>query len=257
MKKTLIYSALILLSLSISACGESKSNQPKSSEEEDPPIIDNSGFKNINDEEPFEIHTEAQKTFLEYDGSYAKMDKSLFPTGSDHLSDSLPITFTWKYELPEDKEVDHYSVIFGQKKDLSDGYKVEGDNQETISFNNPYLGKNYYQSYRPVGMMGINNDLYIFIDDNLDFFLENAERMQLKKAWQRYKEYVTESNTQYPFSMKNFKEELKNYYKEYAERRDGERKVYIGFIESKFQYEFGKEEEPDEEHSKYVIDFSQ
>ena len=145
MKKTLIYSALILLSLSISACGESKNDQPKSSEEEDPPIIDNSGFKNINDEEPFEIHTEAQKTFLEYDGSYAKMDKSLFPTGSDHLSDSLPITFTWNYELPEDKEVDHYSVIFGQKKDLSDGYKVEGDNQETISFNNPYLGKNYYQ----------------------------------------------------------------------------------------------------------------
>lgn len=119
------------------------------------------------------------------------------------------------------------------------------------------LGKNYYQSYKPVGMMGITNDFYNFIDDNLDFFLENAEKMQLKKAWQRYKEYVAESNTQYPFSMKNFKEELKNYYEDYAERKDGERKVYIGFIESKFQYEFGNEEEPEEEYSKYVIDFSQ
>ena len=156
MKKSLIYSALILLALSISACGgnnnEPKSSAPQeSSEEEDPPIIDNSGFKNINDEEPFEIHTEQQKKFLEYEGAYAKMcsisaDKAEYlPDGKSHLSDSLPITFTWNYELPEGKEVEKYSVIFGQKKDLSDGYKVDGGKEDAISFNNPYLGKNYYQ----------------------------------------------------------------------------------------------------------------
>ena len=156
MKKSLIYSALILLALSISACGgnnnEPKSSAPQeSSEEEDPPIIDNSGFKNINDEEPFEIHTEKQKKFLEYEGKYAKMcsisaDKAEYlPDGKSHLSDSLPITFTWNYELPEGKEIEKYSVIFGQKKDLSDGYKVDGGKEDTISFNNPYLGKNYYQ----------------------------------------------------------------------------------------------------------------
>ena len=158
MKKSLIYSALILFALSISACG-GNNNEPKSSgepisessEEEDPPIIDNSGFKNINDEEPFEIHTEQQKKFLEYEGAYAKMcsisaDKAEYlPDGKSHLSDSLPITFTWNYELPEGKEVEKYSVIFGQNKDLSDGYKVDGNNEETISFYNPYLGKNYYQ----------------------------------------------------------------------------------------------------------------
>ena len=157
MKKSLIYSALILLALSISACGHANTDIPmssapqESSEEEDPPIIDNSGFKNINDEEPFEIHTEQQKKFLEYEGKYAKMcsisaDKAEYlPDGKSHLSDSLPITFTWNYELPEGKEVEKYSVVFGQNKDLSDGYKVDGGKEDTISFNNPYLGRNYYQ----------------------------------------------------------------------------------------------------------------
>ena len=157
MKKKLLSTALIMLALTISACSptnsasskannEASSLEPTSSEEEDPPIIDNSGFKNINDEEPFEIHTEAQKEFLEYDGNYAKMPKSLFPDGTKHLSDSLPITLTWNYELPDGKELEKYSVIFGQKKDLSDGYKVDGGvDKDTISFNNPYLGKNYYQ----------------------------------------------------------------------------------------------------------------
>ena len=165
MKKKLFSSALIMLALSISSCANTPKNSSSktitptsqeqqvssSSEEEDPPIIDNSGFKNINDEEPFEIHTELQKKFLEYDGVYAKMcsisaDKAEYlPDGTKHLSDSLPVTLTWNYELPEGKEVEKYSVVFGQKKDLSDGYKVDGGTEDTISFYNPYLGKNYYQ----------------------------------------------------------------------------------------------------------------
>ena len=158
MKKKIISSALIMLALTISACSSSaKSSENKplpptpssdqsSSEEEDPPIIDNSGFKGINDEEPFEIHTEAQKEFLEYEGNYTKMPATEFPDGTKHLSDSLPITLTWNYELPDGKELEKYSVIYGQKKDLSDGYKVDGGvSEDTISFYNPYLGKNYYQ----------------------------------------------------------------------------------------------------------------
>ena len=153
MNKKFLFSGFILLVLTFSACSApdaSKSNAPTegsstSEESNEPPIIDNSGFKNINEDEPFEIHTEAQKTFLEYDGSYAKMPKDLFPTGEEHLSDSLPITLTWNYELPEDKEVEKFSVIYGQEKDLSDGYRVDGNNEETISFYNPYLGRNYYK----------------------------------------------------------------------------------------------------------------
>ena len=149
MKKFLLISAALLLTSGLSGCsGSIKLPTPpyiieSSSQEE--VIIDNSGFKNINDEEPFEIHTELQKAFLEYDGQYGKCPADLYPDGTAHLSDSLPITLTWNYELPEGKEVDHYSVIYGQKRDLSDGYRVEGNDEETISFNNAFLGRNYYQ----------------------------------------------------------------------------------------------------------------
>ena len=139
MKKTLISSILILLVLSVTGCNNKQSD-------EDAPIIDNSGFKNINENELFEIHTDAQKTFLEYEGSYAKMPKSMFPDGSKHLSDSKPITLTWNYEAQDGKEVEKYSVIYGQNKDLSDGYRVDGSaEKDEISFYNPYLGRNYYQ----------------------------------------------------------------------------------------------------------------
>ena len=155
MKKSLISSALVLFALTIAACSSNNNNHEKSSEQpaesSEEIIIDNSGFKNINDTEPFEIHTEQQKKFLEYTGAYAKMcsisadKKEYLPDGKSHLSDSLPITLTWNYELPEGKEVEKYSVVFGQNKDLSDGYKVDGGKEDTISFNNPYLGRNYYQ----------------------------------------------------------------------------------------------------------------
>ena len=159
MKNKLLSSVLLMLALTISACSSNKSSnvpqqsvepnssESSSSEEEDPPIIDNSGFKNINDEEPFDIHTSVQKAFLEYDGNYTKMPTTAYPDGTAHLSDSLPITLTWTYELPEGKELAKYSVIYGQEKDLSDGYRVDKTDidVDNISFNNPYLGKNYYQ----------------------------------------------------------------------------------------------------------------
>ena len=120
--------------------------KPNSEQSGEPPIIDNSGFKNINEDDEFEIHTDAQKAFLEYEGSYAKMDKSLFPDGKSHLSDSKPITLTWNYEAKDGKEVEKYSVIYGQNKDLSDGYRVDANaEKDEISFYNPYLGRNYYQ----------------------------------------------------------------------------------------------------------------
>ena len=144
MNKSIINSVLLLFALTITACG---SNKP--SEEVPPEILDNSGFKNVNNMDEFEIHTEKQLEFLYYDGSYAKMDKSLFPDGKSHLSDSLPVTLTWNYELPEaneGKEVEKYSVIYGQEKDLSDGYRIDSSaEKDEISLINPYLGANYYK----------------------------------------------------------------------------------------------------------------
>ena len=116
------------------------------------------------------------------------------------------------------------------------------------------LGSGYYDTYKPINMMGITNDFYNFMEDNLDFFVEHKDRMQVNRAWQKYKDYVIEANIQYPFTRKAFKEEIKNYFDEYAERRDGERQVLLGFQQEKFYYDFKNEEEDDEP---YALTFDQ
>ena len=136
MKRKLIYSALFLFALSV--CGCTNGSNPEESS-----ILDTKGFNDISVDS--EIHTEAQKEFLEYDGSYAKMPKDLFPDGKEHLSDSLPVTITWDYELPEGKEVDWFSIVYGQNADLSDGYRVEGTSESNIQIYNAFLGTNYYK----------------------------------------------------------------------------------------------------------------
>lgn len=138
MKRKAIYSALFLFVLSVSAC----SNNGNTTSEESS-IVDTRGFNDISYDA--EIHTEEQKAFLEYDGSYAKMPKNLFPNGQSHLSDSRPVTLMWNYALPEGKEVEKFSIIYGQKADLADGYRVDGNNGESIQIYNPYLGTNYYR----------------------------------------------------------------------------------------------------------------
>ena len=156
MKKSFISIALIMLALSFSACssGSNNSGVSSSSSEEstEPPIIDNSGFKNINEDEVFEIHTDAQKEFLTYnETSYTQYPKTKLPDGKSHLSDSKPITLTWNYQLPEGKTLAKYSVVYGQEKDLKDGYQVDDDLtgkeeiEDKISFYNPFLGRNYYK----------------------------------------------------------------------------------------------------------------
>ena len=137
MNKRLIVSVFSLFVLSLPSCSQGGGEKP---------IVDNSGFKNINENEVFEIHTAEQKAFLEYQGSYANMPAADYPDGTKHLSDSNPITLTWNYENKDNKELSQYSVVYGQEKDLSDGYRVDGGvTEDKISFSNPYLGRNYYK----------------------------------------------------------------------------------------------------------------
>ena len=108
-------------------------------------ITDNSGFSNINDNQVFEIHTARQATFVAYDGNYDEMPTDQYPDGNDYLSNPEPITLTFNYSAPNGKTVSKYSVVFGQKADLNDGYRVDGNTTKSISFYNPYLGRNYYK----------------------------------------------------------------------------------------------------------------
>lgn len=96
-----------------------------------------------------------------------------------------------------------------------------------------------YDDYVPTGMMGATNDFYNFVIDSYHVF-KREDGTTLKAAWEMYKTYVDEAKVPYPFSQRTFKEELKNYFKEFDERfatEDGSRlrSYYHGFRLDKFE----------------------
>lgn len=100
---------------------------------------------------------------------------------------------------------------------------------------------NLYDSYIPINMMGASNDFYNFVVDSYHVF-KREDKTTLKEAWEMYKTYCNEAKIQYPFSQRVFKEELKNYFKEFQERfslEDGTRvrSYYMGFLSNKFDRE--------------------
>ena len=97
-----------------------------------------------------------------------------------------------------------------------------------------------YDDYVPVSMLGASNDFYNFVLDSY-FTFKEQEDVPLKSAWELYKTYCDEANVPYPFSKRIFKEELKNYFKDYKDRYTKNdtrmRSVYIGFRADKFEDE--------------------
>lgn len=123
-----------------------------------------------------------------------------------------------------------------------------------VYLNNPHA----YDSYIPMTMLGASNDFYNFMIDSYHVFVkENGTT--LKIAWEMYRTYCEEAKVPYPFSQRNFKEELKNYFWEFNERfatEDGARvrSYYSGFRVDKFDRDMPtpKKEEPKPK----LIDFS-
>lgn len=92
---------------------------------------------------------------------------------------------------------------------------------EEVYKNNPGA----FDNYIPTAMMGASNDFYNFVIDSYHVFLKE-DGTTLKAAWAMYKTYCDEANVPYPFSQRNFKEELKNYFLNFNERfnfEDGSR----------------------------------
>ena len=195
--RRLLLSALVLLSLSVTACnfsnpfsfgssgsgddtstdiedesslddsedsyaddGEDSSNQPSgntsaqssqqsssSSKQDETPS--NFTFNESTLNTPQEIHTANQKAYLNYSGDYYHITESQLTSfgmsGRSNVSDPNKVTLSWNYSVPSGKSVSKYSIIYGQKQDLSDGYKIDGTTAKSISFYNPYLGDNYFK----------------------------------------------------------------------------------------------------------------
>lgn len=97
---------------------------------------------------------------------------------------------------------------------------------------------NEYDDYIPLSMLGASNDFYNFVLDSWPIFSRD-DGTTLKAAWAMYKTYCDDAKVPYPYSQRIFKEELKNYFREFSDRdtEDGARtrNVYRGFRKEKFE----------------------
>ena len=98
-----------------------------------------------------------------------------------------------------------------------------------------------YDDYIPRNMLGASNDFYNFVLDSWTVF-KKEDGTTMKAAWEMYKTYCEEAKVNYPYSQRAFKEELKNYFREYKDRlnlEDGTRtrNWYGGFRAEKFEDE--------------------
>ena len=106
-----------------------------------------------------------------------------------------------------------------------------------------------YNDYVPINMIGATNDFYNFIMEYYWTF-KNDNCTTLKASWEMYKTYCQEADVRYPLTQRLFKEELKSYFDNYAERYvmdDGTRvrSYFSGFKADKFEKQYT--EEPVEE----------
>lgn len=98
----------------------------------------------------------------------------------------------------------------------------------------------FYDDYVPTRMMSASNDFYNFMIDAYDTFRKN-DSTTLKAAWEMYKTWSDAAKVPYPMSLRNFKEELSNYFAEYYDRwfdeETGERQrsIFMTFKKNRFQ----------------------
>lgn len=96
----------------------------------------------------------------------------------------------------------------------------------------------YYDGYVPINMLGATNDFYNFVMDHGPVF-KAQEAVTLNFAYGLYNTWCEKTRVQYPYSQRAFKEELKNYFREFMERGtvDGTRvrNIYRGFRSDKFE----------------------
>ena len=121
--------------------------------------------------------------------------------------------------------------------------------------------KEYYDDYIPKTMLGASNDFYNFICDSYSVF-KKEDSTTLKAAWEMYKNYCDDAKIPFPFTKRNFKEELKNYFWDYDDRLDKEDgtkliSYYSGFKTDIFEDSIGgkkkeRKEKKEEKHEQWI-----
>lgn len=121
------------------------------------------------------------------------------------------------------------------------------------------MGRDYYSGYRPIEMMLQTDVFFNFIEDSFDVF-KRQDGATLAQAYAMYKEYADETNIQYVMPRYKFREEIKNYFRNFEDRAvvDGERvrSWYSGFVTDHFKVKI-KDEPPMSivlDHTDSVVD---
>lgn len=100
------------------------------------------------------------------------------------------------------------------------------------------MGKNYYAHYKPIDMMFKTDPFYNFVEDSFYIF-KRDDGVQLKNAWEMYKQYCDDALIGKRLQQYEFREELKNYFKSFDQvtRIEGKqvRSYYSGFLCEKFE----------------------
>ena len=111
------------------------------------------------------------------------------------------------------------------------------------------LGKHYYDDYKPLSMMYTTDPFFNFVEDNYLIFKEE-DGCTLKQAFAMYKDYCSNGSVPYVLPMYKFREELKNYFKEFLSEAkvDGVhvRSYFKGFITEKFEEKQQQQKEAEE-----------
>lgn len=96
------------------------------------------------------------------------------------------------------------------------------------------LGRNYYNGYKPEGMMLQTDVFYNFVVEHYDIF-KQQNGTSLTQAYNLWKEYVVEAQLEYKMPRYKFGHALRDYFEEFHERGfvvDGRevRSYYHGFL---------------------------
>ena len=173
MNKKFFLGSLLMLALCVTGCQTSSSNDESGKGSDQPTTSadnsnsnQNSGSSESSNNIPApaagafafndtqlntaqEIHTENQLKYLNMQKEYYSMGASDLNVcdayGNKNVSSPLPIKLDWNFTPEAGKTVSKYSVIFGQKADLSDGFEVVGTAAQSLSIYNTFLGTNYFK----------------------------------------------------------------------------------------------------------------
>lgn len=100
------------------------------------------------------------------------------------------------------------------------------------------MGKNYYNTYKPLEMMLQTDIFFNFVEAHYDIF-SGQDGVSLKQAYELYKRYCDDTGIEFKLPQYKVREELRNYFQEFQDRAtvDGSviRSYYSGFTADRFK----------------------